>query len=257
MNIYTVLSSRSHSPHYLNRYIKFINALKGQTRINGQTHLHHICPKSLDCFPQYKNLKQNPWNGVYLTYRQHALAHWMLYKMYGGSMSSALFLMKVKDKEGHYKIFPKAYEQSRIEHSLRIKTMNANRRGTTMSQKGRNNISKGTKGKKKLIKDLSRYKENCSKKNILRYSKIENRELQSIACTQWTYYVIRPESTIVEEVDKNWLSLNKLGFNFFEYHYNTKYILYRNYKSRAQLHNAIILRESSKESTMVDISKYK
>lgn len=39
---------------------------------------HHILPSSI--FPEYANLKENPWNYVKLTYREHFLAHWLLSK---------------------------------------------------------------------------------------------------------------------------------------------------------------------------------
>lgn len=136
MNIYQILSSRPHNLHYLNRYIKFINSITLQSRTIGKTHHHHICPKSLDCFPQYKNLKQHPWNGIHLTYRQHVIAHWMLAKMYGGSMSSALFLMKIKDKNGQYKISSKMYEQVKLEHSTRVSLMNSKRKGKPCKASG-------------------------------------------------------------------------------------------------------------------------
>jgi len=35
-------------------------------------------PKANSCFPQYKNLKENPWNGTYLLYSDHYYAHWLL-----------------------------------------------------------------------------------------------------------------------------------------------------------------------------------
>lgn len=130
MNIYQILSSIPHNHHYLSRYFKFIRCYSNQTNKKGQTHLHHICPKSLDCFPQYKNIKKHPWNGVYLTYRQHLIAHWMLSKAYGGSMISALFLMKAKDKSGNYRISSRLYEDLKIKHSSRISVLNSSRKGS-------------------------------------------------------------------------------------------------------------------------------
>ena len=41
---------------------------------------HHILPKSL--FPCYKNLSENPWNGVYLLYSDHYYAHFLLCGVY-------------------------------------------------------------------------------------------------------------------------------------------------------------------------------
>ena len=48
-------------------------------RIKGKTELHHVLPKSM--FPEYKNLREHSWNGVYLTAREHFICHWLLTKM--------------------------------------------------------------------------------------------------------------------------------------------------------------------------------
>jgi hypothetical protein len=48
---------------------------------------HHILPKADDMFPEYIDLKEHRWNGVYLTPRQHYIAHWLLWKVFGGSQS--------------------------------------------------------------------------------------------------------------------------------------------------------------------------
>ena len=41
---------------------------------------HHILPKSI--FKEYKNLKDNPWNGVLLTAKEHFICHILIYKHY-------------------------------------------------------------------------------------------------------------------------------------------------------------------------------
>lgn len=48
--------------------------------------LHHILPRSLGGTDEPSNL-------VWLTYREHFLAHTMLYKIYGGPMVKALYVM--------------------------------------------------------------------------------------------------------------------------------------------------------------------
>ena len=79
--------------HYLQRYIKFIESRKNIKIIN-MTHLHHILPKSKDMFPEFKNLKDNQWNGINLTLREHYIAHWLLHKTFkGSSQSNAFFHM--------------------------------------------------------------------------------------------------------------------------------------------------------------------
>lgn len=92
MNIQELLKTKPHNTHYLNRYYKFIRWCEYTNKnmcssvyVEG----HHICPKANDLFPEYANITYNKWNYVYLTARQHILAHIILWKTYGGSQSSA------------------------------------------------------------------------------------------------------------------------------------------------------------------------
>jgi len=69
------------SQEKLKKYINFCiqsNKSKRIKNLNGysMTALHHILPKSL--FPEYKNLKENIWNGVHLLHSDHYYAHWLL-----------------------------------------------------------------------------------------------------------------------------------------------------------------------------------
>lgn len=58
ISIYSILSSIPHNPHYLNRYIKFIEGCKQKNvDIEGYVERHHICPKCL--FSKYKNLNHH------------------------------------------------------------------------------------------------------------------------------------------------------------------------------------------------------
>lgn len=69
------------SEHYLQRYLRFMNSIlksRPNRKTKFETELHHILPKSL--FPEYSNLKKNSWNKIHLTYREHFIAHWLLYK---------------------------------------------------------------------------------------------------------------------------------------------------------------------------------
>lgn len=95
-DIYSILSSKSSNIHYINRYLKFINSCKvanEQLNTNDFMELHHICPKASDLFPEYINLIQYPENGVNLTFRQHLIAHVMLWKIFGKSQATALNCM--------------------------------------------------------------------------------------------------------------------------------------------------------------------
>jgi hypothetical protein len=77
--IYIQFEPHCASPHYLKRYLKFIEACTNATLPDGEyTEHHHICPSSM--FPEYRNLRLNPWNDAVLSARQHFIAHWMLAK---------------------------------------------------------------------------------------------------------------------------------------------------------------------------------
>lgn len=96
MDIYSTLASKPHNAHYLKRYYKFILACcQVNLSLPEGTYAekHHICPKANDLFPGYKDFRSNKWNKAVLTARQHFIAHWMLWKAYGGSQSQAFYLM--------------------------------------------------------------------------------------------------------------------------------------------------------------------
>lgn len=80
-DIYSILSSKPHNEHHLKRYINFMNWCKNNTSKEAYIENHHICPKSTELFPEYKDTN---WNLVPLTIKQHIIAHIMLWKAYGG-----------------------------------------------------------------------------------------------------------------------------------------------------------------------------
>jgi hypothetical protein len=129
--IHNILYSKVHNAHYLNRYYKFIVSLIGQKHNGQYTEKHHICPKSRDLFPEYANLKLNPWNQINLTSRQHFIAHWLLWKAYGGSQRYAFLCMTrgVKNK----------YQQERVTR-LNSKTHDILKRKQYNATCGKNNI---------------------------------------------------------------------------------------------------------------------
>ena len=93
---------------YIGRYEKFINSLKNQN-LTEKFERHHIIPKSFGGSNDRDNL-------IKLTYRQHYIAHWMLWKIYGGKMANAFFFMNQAIK--YKKIGSKAYEKLRTEAGL-------------------------------------------------------------------------------------------------------------------------------------------
>ena len=122
IDIYAILSSKPHNQHYLKRYWKFIQWCQLQNNSEQYTEAHHICPKSSDLFPEYKSFIENSWNRSDLTDHQHFLAHWMLWKAYGGKQTFAFTSMcnnwhpdgnKRKTKTLNGKTFSELKENSR------------------------------------------------------------------------------------------------------------------------------------------------
>jgi hypothetical protein len=107
MDIKSILTSKPHNHHYLNRYIKFIQSCKGDFEY---TEKHHICPKSKNLFPEYSSFKDHPWNMIRLSARQHFLAHWMLWKTYGGDQVYAFDAM-VNGQSKDNRINSRTYER--------------------------------------------------------------------------------------------------------------------------------------------------
>lgn len=111
MDIYSILSSKPHNPHYLNRYITFIHQCQ-QKNVghSGTMEKHHICPKAKDMFPEYECLKEHTWNLSLLTQRQHMIAHIILYKAYPKSsscLSSVWYMSRGKYKSYYSSVFEK------------------------------------------------------------------------------------------------------------------------------------------------------
>lgn len=91
-NIYNIAITRPHNLHYLKRYLKFIEARKDRSLL-GYKEAHHILPKAKDMFHEYENLVKHPWNKIFLTAREHIIAHILLWKAYGGSQGHAVWSM--------------------------------------------------------------------------------------------------------------------------------------------------------------------
>lgn len=127
-DIYAILESKPHNPHYLKRYWKFIQSCD---TIAGYSEKHHICPKAKDLFPEYASFKEHAWNGIRLTARQHFIAHWMLWKAYKSYSTNKAFLWMCNciDKENsdtkriNIRITSTTYEKAKIEFSLNQSNM--------------------------------------------------------------------------------------------------------------------------------------
>lgn len=93
INIYDILSTKPHNPHYLKRYVKFIEWCFDNPH-DGYTEFHHICPKATDMFPEFVDFSFHAWNAVQLSARQHIVAHILLWKTYRNpSQTAAIYYM--------------------------------------------------------------------------------------------------------------------------------------------------------------------
>jgi hypothetical protein len=122
MDIYSILASKPHSEHHLNRYIRFIEQCQQNNKKSSiKTHRHHICPRAKDMFPEYESFAKNKWNMARLTPRQHFIAHIMLWKVYPNisSQFNAVWQMKHRNNE---QMNSRLYESILLEYSQRVST---------------------------------------------------------------------------------------------------------------------------------------
>jgi len=121
MDIYTLLSSKSHNPHYLNRYITFIQQCQQKNiGYEGHTEKHHICPKSM--FEEYISFRDHPWNCAVLTPRQHFIAHLLLWKTYRNKKMTRAFGMM----SCGMKIRSRLYETIKNEYAILVSEQTSN-----------------------------------------------------------------------------------------------------------------------------------
>lgn len=104
--------------HYIKRYLAFIRNRLGRVRDRGM-HRHHVLPKATDFFPEFKDLKVHGWNSVYLTPREHFIAHWVLARAFPGSSMSLAFY-NMSNMIGRRS---KAYQEAREYHIKKLVEM--------------------------------------------------------------------------------------------------------------------------------------
>lgn len=176
-----ILLEKSQKNNYiiLNRYLKFISSRAGIKKI-GETHYHHILPKCKTFYPQYKNLKEHPWNGIHLTHREHYIAHWMLARAFPKtSQFRAFYNMTNTLKKKRSRL----YEEALLYHKEKVIAMTqdpARNEKISNALKGR---PKTTEHKQKLIghpvTDETRQK--LREHNLGKKASIEARKNMSIS----------------------------------------------------------------------------
>lgn len=148
LKLLETLKSIPHNPHYVNRYYTFITT---RSKPNSSTYSerHHILPASI--WPDYKSLKDNPWNEIRLTAREHYIAHWILAKCFTEihSQKYAFYAMSnqaISLKENRDRHIPTslAYEIARKMFSETIRNDKERGRKISESSKGKK-LSENTK----------------------------------------------------------------------------------------------------------------
>jgi hypothetical protein len=174
MNIYSILASKPHNPHYLRRYIKFIEQCQLKNFCyKGYTENHHICPKAKTMFPEYNDFKKHSWNKVVLTARQHFIAHIILTKVYPKSKSVNHAAWRMANNrngikcDGDHKVTSKIYEhiKSNLQHTEETKNkIGARSKGKTYEELYGAEKAKEMKEVKKLASSVRKHSDETKAK---------------------------------------------------------------------------------------------
>lgn len=165
--IYEELLTKSNNLFYINRYLKFLDLCIQQNK-NKELKLskHHILPKADDMFPQYINLKENPWNLAKLTHRQHYIAHWMIAKIFPDVLSQTYTAMKFfkGDNSRMFEIF--SIRKNKL-HSENMKGDKNHFFGRTHSEETISRImqTKNNKSEEEKLESIRKRKETVSKRS--------------------------------------------------------------------------------------------
>lgn len=128
------------------KYIDFCLNNNLSKKINNSEH-HHILPKSKNLFPEYSNLRENPWNGVHLTYSNHYIAHSLLIDALNNQTVIYAWhrINKLSEQDSVGLIGPEKYSELRSKHKQLVVEYNKNRIITDetkqkMSDKNKNKV---------------------------------------------------------------------------------------------------------------------
>lgn len=136
--------------HYA-RYTSFIQSRQNRTISEGTyTEKHHILPRSLGG-------SDEPENIIELTAREHFVAHLILWKVYGGPMATAFWMM-------HHTRFGFACN-GRIYENLRIEIQNS-RLGVSRTEETRKKITNALIGSHRTHQQTEQWKMYMSKVHL-------------------------------------------------------------------------------------------
>lgn len=126
-----LLKEKCKNERLYRRYEKFIlERLNRKIMPHEIYHAHHILPKAKDMFPEYKNFNNYCWNKIFLTPREHFIAHWMLAKMFPNSSQTRAFYYMC-NKVG--KKASKQYAIAKFDHTTNMKSMYTEERNRKIS----------------------------------------------------------------------------------------------------------------------------
>lgn len=129
-------------------YKKVYDALINKAILRGKIYpkeRHHIVPKSMGGSDRKDNL-------VYLTPREHIIAHKMLWKIYRNKQMSCALWMMQHTRSG-IKLTSKQYEILKIEHAVRVSEINT---GRVVTNKTREKLRQANLGKKKSVESKAK-----------------------------------------------------------------------------------------------------
>lgn len=153
----------------LKEYIDFCLNKNVNQHIPFKTARHHILPKALSCFPEYKNLYENVWNSSYLLHQDHYNAHFLLAEaIKNPSIMYAWNAMKNKNKIKYdINIYEESIEYANLKEEflkLHSKERKGKKRSTASIQKQKDSIKLNGHPRGMLGKKNPRSEE--AKKNI-------------------------------------------------------------------------------------------
>lgn len=129
--------------HYLRRYCNFMVLRLGRSKFSGSVK-HHILPKAKGFFPEFR---LEAWNVVYLSNREHYVAHSILARAFPNSaMSLAFYLMSnILDRK-----HSRTYEAARRFHGEQVRRMTQDPRRNAKISRALSGVPKSEAHKEKL-----------------------------------------------------------------------------------------------------------
>ena len=236
----------------IKKYIEFCLKNNLNKHTSGITEHHHILPKAKSLFPQFSNLKENSWNGVFLTFENHYIAHSMLADAI--NHSSVIYAWNMMNKiskinainligEHKYKILREAHSKTVIEYN----------KTRTVTKETRLKMGKATKGMVTVFDTIANKHRRVTKAEFDNNSTLlggtpgmvsvrDTRDNTSKQVTQveyhkYDYYVHTTKGlvTVIDTRDNKTKQVSKCAFNQHDYYVGTSTKIIRIYDNNDKL----------------------